>query len=98
VTATQNIAAFDPATGDLAWVAEFPGTTNGGLVATAGDVIFQAIGREFYTLDATAGKQLSRITMKNGVSSTPLTYLAGGRQYVAIAAGGNVHTFGLPRP
>ena len=70
VTATQNIAAFDPATGDLAWVTEFPGTTNGGNLVTAGDVVFQAIGREFYTLDATSGKQLSKVTMKTIVSAS----------------------------
>jgi quinoprotein glucose dehydrogenase len=98
VTPTQNIAAYDPATGELAWVTEFPGATNGGLVVTAGDVLFQAIGREFYTLDATSGAQLSRISMKTIVSSTPLTYLAAGRQYVAIAGGSTVRAFGLPQP
>ena len=98
VTPTQNIAAFDPATGELAWLAEFPGATNGGLLSTAGDVLFQAIGREFYTLDAVAGKQLSRITMQTVVSAEPLTYLAGGRQYVAIASGGSIRAFGLPQP
>ena len=65
---------------------------------TAGDVVFQAIGREFYTLDATSGKQLSKVTMKTIVSATPLTYLAQGRQYVAIAGGNSIRAFGLPQP
>jgi glucose dehydrogenase len=96
VSATQNIAAYNPATGDLAWVSEFPGTTNGGNLVTAGDVLFQAIGRNFYALEARLGKTLATVPMKSFSNSTPLTYQVGDKQYVAIASGGTVLVFGLP--
>ncbi|HEV3062540.1 MAG TPA: PQQ-binding-like beta-propeller repeat protein [Vicinamibacterales bacterium] len=94
--ATQNIAAYDPATGDLAWVTEFPGTTNGGNLVTAGDVVFQAIGRNFYAVDARTGKKLAEVAMKISTFSTPMAYLAGGKQLVAIASGSSIVALGLP--
>jgi quinohemoprotein ethanol dehydrogenase len=96
VKPTQNIAAYNPTTGDLVWVTEFPGITNGGNLVTAGDVLFQAIGRDFLAVDATTGKLVTKVPMRTGMSSTPLTYRAAGRQYVAIASGSAVLAFGLP--
>jgi PQQ-dependent dehydrogenase (methanol/ethanol family) len=96
VTPTQNIAAYNPATGELAWVIERPNVTNGGNLVTAGDVVFQAIGRDFYALDATSGKQLAKVSIKIVTSATPLTYLADLRQFVAIASGNSVVALGLP--
>ena len=96
VTATQNIAAYNPATGELAWVKEFPGTTNGGNLVTAGDVLFQAILRDFYILDARSGATLATVALKVPMSTTPLTYESAGKQFVAIASGGQVIAVGLP--
>jgi len=94
--ATQNIAAYDPSTGDLAWVTEFPGTTNGGNLVTAGDVLFQGIGRNFYAVDATNGKTLAAVNIKISTFSTPLGYMAGGKQLLAIASGSSIVALGLP--
>jgi len=104
VTPTQNIAAYNPSTGELAWVVELPNITNGGNVVTAGDVLFQAINRDLYAIDAISGKQLAKVTLKSMTSSTelvsssdgPLVYFAGGRQYVAILSGSTVVALGLP--
>ena len=96
VEATQNIAAFNPATGELLWVVRFAGVTNGGNVATAGDVLFQGIGRDLYAIDATSGEQLTKVEMPVEVRSTPMTYEAAGTQFVAIASGGTVLAFALP--
>ena len=104
MTATQSIAAYSPATGELAWVVEFPNTTNGGNVVTAGDVLFQAIGRDLYAIDAISGKQLAKVVLNivaprsAMASSTPLAYLARGRQYVALVlpTGRTVVALGLP--
>ncbi len=94
--ATQNIAAYDPATGELAWVTEFPRTTNGGNLVTAGDVVFEAIGRDFYAVDAKTGKKLAQVNIKISTFSTPLTYMAGGKQVLAIASGSSIVALGLP--
>jgi glucose dehydrogenase len=96
VKATQNIAAFNPATGDLAWVTEVPGTTSGGNLATAGDLVFEPVGREFYALDARTGKKLAQVTMKIQAASSPFAYVAGGKQFVAVASGSSIVAIGLP--
>ena len=96
VTPTQNIGAFNPATGELAWVKEFPGTTNGGNLVTAGDVLFQAILRDFLVLDARTGATLAKVALKAPMVTTPLTYEARGKQFVAIAQGNTVVAVGLP--
>jgi glucose dehydrogenase len=97
VTPTTSVAAYDPATGRMAWQVELPGTTNGGTVATAGDMLFQAIGNgDFYALDAASGKTLFKSTAGRSIRASPLTYRAGGKQYVAIAAINTVHSFALP--
>ena len=94
--ATQNIAAYDPATGDLAWVTEFAGTTSGGNFVTAGDVVFQAIGRQFHAVDARTGTKLAQVTMNISTRSTPMAYMAGSGQFLAIASGRSIVALGLP--
>lgn len=96
VKATQNIAAFNPSTGDLAWVTELPGTTNGGNLVTAGDIVYQAINRDFYALDARTGKVLAKVPLKAPMASTPLAYQARKKDFVAMASGSTIVALGLP--
>jgi quinoprotein glucose dehydrogenase len=68
------------------------GTENyGGPVVTAGGVLF--IGatnhdRKFHVFDSRTGKLLWETTMTASGNATPVTYEAGGRQFVVIGAGG----------
>ncbi len=96
VKATQSIAAYDPNTGDLAWVASVPGTTSGGNIVTGGDLVFEAVDKVFYALDARTGKRLAEVPMKISAFSSPLAFMAGGKQFVAIASGSSVVAVGLP--
>ena len=96
VKATQNIAAYNPATGDLAWVTEVPGTTNGGNLVTGGDLVFEPVGKVFYVLDARTGKKLAEIPLKIQPSASPLAFQAGGKDYVAVATGSTIVAIGLP--
>ena len=96
VKATQSIAAYDPNTGDLAWVATVPGTTSGGNIVTGGDLVFEAVDKVFYALDARTGKRLAEVPMKISAFSSPLAFMAGGKQFVAIASGSSVVAVGLP--
>jgi alcohol dehydrogenase (cytochrome c) len=97
VTVTTSVAAYDPATGRQAWIVELPGTTNGGSLVTAGDVLFQPIGNgDFYALDARSGQSLFKFTAPRGIRATPLTYQIAGRQYVSLVATNSVLTFALP--
>jgi quinoprotein glucose dehydrogenase len=99
-----QLTAIDLNTGEFAWRAtlgEFAeltkrgvpqtGTENfGGTIVTAGGLVF--IGgtkdEKFHAFDASTGKLLWETTLPAGGYATPCTYSAGGRQYVAIAAGG----------
>jgi alcohol dehydrogenase (cytochrome c) len=91
------IRAIDPLTGQLKW--EFPMTdvTDAGLMTTASDLVFGG-GREgyFYALDARTGKQLWRASLGGQVTSAPITYRVGNRQFVAVAAGSALFSFALP--
>jgi quinoprotein glucose dehydrogenase len=68
------------------------GTENyGGGVVTAGGLLF--IGatnhdRKFHVFDKTNGKLLWETELPAAGNATPATYMAGGRQFVVIAAGG----------
>jgi glucose dehydrogenase len=96
VTPTQALAAYEPASGRQAWFVELPGITNGGNLVTAGDVVFQPSGMDLFAVDARSGRQLSRHTLNRAVRASPLTYEAGGRQFVAIAAGNMVVALAIP--
>jgi outer membrane protein assembly factor BamB len=96
VKATQNIAAYNPQTGDLAWVTEVPGTTGSGSLVTAGNVVFHSVGRELYGLDAATGKKLLQMTLKAGGGTSPISYRAGGKQLITMAGGSSILALGLP--
>jgi alcohol dehydrogenase (cytochrome c)/quinohemoprotein ethanol dehydrogenase len=73
-----------------------PGTTNGGLLATAGGLVFQSTGRVFHVLDAQTGKKLVEVPIKVSTSSSPFAFQAGGKELVAIASGSSIVAIGLP--
>ena len=77
------------------WYVELPGTSNGGNLVTAGDVLFQPSGMDLFAVDARSGKQLFKYELNRSVRASPLTYQAGGRQYVAIAAANTVVALAL---
>lgn len=66
------------------------GTPNiGGPVTTAGGLLFIAATMDGYlrALDMKTGKELWRDKLPGGSQTTPMSYMAGGRQYVVIASG-----------
>lgn len=62
----------------------------GGPIVTAGGVVFIAatLDRAIRAFDVETGRELWRASLPAGGKATPMTYEAGGRQYVVIAAGG----------
>jgi quinoprotein glucose dehydrogenase len=64
---------------------------NGGTVVTAGGVIFVAATTDnlIRAIDIKTGKTLWQDVLPAGGQATPMTYEAGGRQYVVIMAGGH---------
>ena len=95
------IRALDGLSGKLRWeftVANHPGQwlpNIGGLLSTAGDVLFGAAEDRFLALDATNGKVLWGFNTGGGIHNAAVTYLVKGKQRVTVAAGQAILTFGL---
>lgn len=68
-----------------------------GLMATAGNLLFYGDGHgAFVAADAAKGKVLWHFNTSQLWKAGPMTYMADGKQYVAIAAGNTIVAFGLP--
>ena len=95
---TDGIQAFDPETGKTQWkfVLSQGGLAPGGL-ATGGGIVFAATSEgNFLALDAKTGKALWHFTTGSAISSSPMSYSVGGKQYVAVTSAGVLYSFGLP--
>jgi outer membrane protein assembly factor BamB len=77
--------AIDPFTGKKVW--DYPG--GAGVLSTAGGLIFMN-ANGLTALDAKTGKQVWQMYVGQGSSATPITYMYGGRQYVALAGSSGV--------
>lgn len=90
------VRAIDPKTGDLKWEFKMTDFTDAGILTTASNVLFSG-GREgyFYALDARTGVPLWKATVGGRVTSGPMSYAVGGRQYVAVAAGSGLFVYAL---
>jgi quinoprotein glucose dehydrogenase len=68
------------------------GTVNlGGLIATAGGLVFSAAGMDMklHAFDSATGAELWSFDLPAGGQATPMTYILHGKQYFVIAAGGH---------
>jgi quinohemoprotein ethanol dehydrogenase len=85
---TGSLIAFDPVAGKARWTVDYVGPSNGGTLATAGNLVFQGTaGGEFRAYAADSGKQLWKFPTQTGVLAAPITYSVKGQQYVAILVG-----------
>ena len=82
------LKAWDPVAQQEVWRVEHPGTFNGGLLATAGHLVFQgtADGR-FAAYAADTGAVVWEEQVGVGIVAPPVTYELDGTQYVAVLAG-----------
>lgn len=95
----KYLRALDISTGEVVWeVAQVgaPEMNYSGVLSTSGGLVFYGEnGGEFAALDARTGKSLWRFKANEQWKASPMTYMANGRQYVAIASGGNILSFAL---
>ena len=90
------IRALDPRTGDTRWEFSLQPKTQSGLLSTASDLVFGgSVDGYFYALDAVNGTELWRINVGGNVKAAPISYMVGTVQYVTVAAGNSILTFGL---
>ena len=85
-----NVTAVNLDTGKIAWKARTPQPMIGGVLATAGDLVFAGEGNGWLkAYDAKTGKVLWQYQCGAGVNAPPTSYTVDGKQYIAVAAGGN---------
>jgi alcohol dehydrogenase (cytochrome c) len=88
-----EFVAFDPVRGERAWVyrTESGAAMTAAALATAGGIVFGGTAdRHFFALDADSGRELWRARLNGDVSGAPITFEVGGKQYVAVGAGGRI--------
>lgn len=92
------LRAIDLETGERRWQIEQEGPANtwGGVLSTAGGLVFFGDDSgDFAAADAATGKRLWSWPANQLWKASPATYLAGGKQFVVVAAGSNVLAFAL---
>ncbi len=83
-----RLIAWDPVAQKPRWTVEHQGPWNGGVLSTAGGLVFQgASDAHFAAYDAASGKRLWRFFTQTGVVAAPIAYEVGGMQYVSVASG-----------
>jgi PQQ-dependent dehydrogenase (methanol/ethanol family) len=87
-TMTGQLVAWDPVSQREVWRYQHAGPWNGGVLATAGGLVFQgsSIG-EFAAYDGGSGKRLWQFPAQTGIVAAPVSYAVDDQQHVAIAAG-----------
>lgn len=87
-TVSGHISAWDPVNQRERWRVAHPGPWNGGMLSTAGNLLFQgnATG-ELVAYRADSGEKLWAFDAQTGIVAPPVTFRYRGRQYVAVLAG-----------
>jgi len=86
-----NITAVDYNTGKIKWKVKTDNPMIGGIMATAGGVVFAGEGNGWFrAYDAKSGSKLWQFQAGAGVNAPPASYTVDGEQYIVVGAGGNV--------
>ena len=90
------LKAWNPVTQSEAWRVQLPGDWPGGVMASAGGLVFQGrIDGTFVAYDAKSGKQLWSFKTESPIVGAPITYRVGGKQYVTVITGSGGNGAGI---
>ncbi|HLY62615.1 MAG TPA: PQQ-binding-like beta-propeller repeat protein [Terriglobia bacterium] len=97
----KYLRAINIDSGEIVWEMQQTGPTEGkrdaGMLATAGGLLFYGDpSGDFVAMDERTGKPLWHFSAGAENKTSPMTYMVGGKQFVAIAIGPNILCFGLP--
>ena len=82
------LKAWDPDKQQEVWSVKHAGIANGGILSTAGNLVFQGTGDgRFVAYRADTGEKVWEQTTHIGTVAPPVTYTVDGEQYIAILAG-----------
>ena len=83
-----GLQAWNPVTQKEVWFNKDELPFSGGIMSTAGGVVFQGdIKGWFKAVDAKTGKLLWKFNTGSGITAAPMTYTLDGKQYVAVVSG-----------
>jgi quinohemoprotein ethanol dehydrogenase len=83
-----RLIAWDPVAQSERWSVEEQIATNGGVLSTAGNLVFQGQGNgEFAAFAADSGKKAWSIQTGSAIESIPVTYAVNGDQYILVPVG-----------
>ncbi len=82
------LRAMDPKTGKIKWEYKNKAPLWGGVLSTAGDLVFTGTPEGFLkAFDAKTGKELWKFQTGSGVVGSPVTWEMDGEQYVSVVSG-----------
>ena len=85
-----NVTAVNYDTGKIVWQVKTEQPMIGGILATAGGLVFAGEGNgKFKAYDSMTGAELWRFQAGAGVNAPPSSYTVDGKQYIVVGAGGN---------
>jgi quinohemoprotein ethanol dehydrogenase len=83
-----RLVAWDPVQQKEVWKVDRPGPWNGGILATAGNLVFEGTASgNFEAYRADKGEKVWSFAAQTGVMAGPVAYTVDGQQYVAVLAG-----------
>jgi len=83
-----ELVAWDPVKQQKAWGIKEATPFNGGALSTAGGLVFAGNNSGlFRAIDASSGSVLWSMSLGSGIGAGPMTFTAGGKQYVAVVVG-----------
>ncbi len=99
--AMKVLRALDIESGKVVWEKPQIGPTEGkrcaGVLGTAGGLLFYGDpSGDFVALDERDGKTLWHFPTNGENKASPMTFMVGGKQFIAVAIGPNIVCFGLP--
>jgi len=86
--ASGFLQAWDPIKQKRVWEVSHAGMWNGGLLCTAGGLLFQGNGQgKLVAYDAKNGKNVWEFDAQQGILAPPITYTIDGEQYISLMVG-----------
>lgn len=85
---TGQLVAYDPVAGEVRWTVDYPTPWNGGLLTTAGNLVFQGtMTGQFKAYNAETGDELWSMDTQSGVLAGASTFYVDGVQHIAFTTG-----------
>jgi alcohol dehydrogenase (cytochrome c) len=94
--ALGRLVAFDPVSGQQKWKVDYDIPALSSVLATAGGLVFNGdVDGHILAYDAKSGKELWRFSSGSGLRGGPVSYMAGGKQYLVFPTGLGSHAVGF---